>query len=104
MIGHLTPELIAIGVGLAVLLPVVPFTLEMLALKRLSAGAFGTFMALEPGIALLIGLLALHQTPNPLAITGIGLVIAAGIGAERSGAGRPATPHAEQPAHLPVPA
>jgi inner membrane transporter RhtA len=102
VIGHLTPELLAVGVGLAVLLPVVPFTLEMLALKRLSAGAFGTFMALEPGIALLIGFLALRQTPNPLAITGIGLVIAAGIGAERNGAGRPARPRAEQPAHLPV--
>ncbi|WP_435741963.1 hypothetical protein [Nocardioides sp. SYSU DS0663] len=76
-----------------------PFTLEMLALQRLSTGAFGTFMALEPGIALLIGFVALHQTPNPLAITGIGLVIAAGIGAERSGAGRPPTPRAELSTH-----
>lgn len=103
VIADLTPELVLIGIALAVLLPVVPFTLEMLALQRLSAGAFGTFMALEPGIALLIGFLALHQTPGLLAVTGIGLVIAAGIGAERSGAGRPAAPHAEPPAHLPIP-
>lgn len=101
--SDLTPELLLIGVGLAVLLPVIPFTLEMLALQRLTAGAFGTFMALEPGIALLIGFLALHQTPNPLAVMGIGLVIAAGFGAERSGASRPASPQAEPPAHLPVP-
>lgn len=99
----LTPELLAVGLGLALLLPVVPFTLEMLALQRLSTGAFGTFMALEPGIALLIGFIALHQAPNPLAIAGIGLVVAAGVGAERSGAGRPATPRIEPPAHLPTP-
>ena len=102
VVGDLTPELLMIGVGLAILLPVVPFTLEMLALQRLSAGAFGTFMALEPGIALLIGFLVLHQAPNLLAVTGIGLVIAAGIGAERSGAGRPTRPPVEPPAHLPV--
>lgn len=102
VVGDLTPELLLLGVGLALLLPVVPFTLEMLALRRLSAGAFGTFMALEPGIALLIGFLALHQKPNPLAVTGIALVTAAGIGAERSGAGRPAVP-AEPPARPAVP-
>lgn len=103
VVGDLTPELLAIGAGLALLLPVVPFTLEMLALQRLSTGAFGTFMALEPGIALLIGFVALHQAPNPLAITGIGLVIAAGIGAERSGTGRPATARVEPPAHVSAP-
>jgi inner membrane transporter RhtA len=103
VVRDLTPQLLITGVALAVLLPVVPFTLEMLALKRLSAGAFGTFMALEPGVALVVGFVALHQTPNPLAITGIALVIAAGVGAERTGAGRPTTPRAEQPAHLPVP-
>ena len=86
MIGRLTPELMLMGLGLAVLLPVVPFTLELLALRRLTTGAFGTLMALEPAFALLIGLVALHQVPNLLAVLGIGLVVAAGIGAERSGA------------------
>jgi inner membrane transporter RhtA len=75
-----------VGLGLAILLPVVPFSLELLALRRLTAGAFGTLMALEPGFALLIGIVALHQVPNLLAVLGIGLVVAAGIGAERSGA------------------
>ena len=42
-------------------------------------------MALEPGFALLIGFVALHQVPNLLAVLGIGLVVAAGISAERSG-------------------
>lgn len=86
IIGVLTPELLLYGLGLAVLLPVVPFALEMLALRRLTTGAFGTLMALEPAFALAIGFLALSQVPNGLAVGGILLVVAAGIGAERSGA------------------
>ena len=85
VVGHLTPELLVIGLGLAILLPVVPFALEMLALRRLTTGAFGTLMALEPAFALVIGFVALHQSSNLLAVLGIGLVVAAGIGAERSG-------------------
>jgi inner membrane transporter RhtA len=101
---RLTPELLLFGVGLAVLLPVVPFTLELLALRRLEAGAFGTLMALEPAFALVIGFLALHQALTPVAIAGVGLVVAAGIGAERSGARRPAEqPEAASPRGVPVP-
>lgn len=90
VVGRLTPELLLIGVGLAILLPVVPFILELLALRRLEAGAFGTLMALEPAFALGIGFVALHQVPMPIAVAGVGLVVAAGIGAERSGARTPA--------------
>jgi inner membrane transporter RhtA len=75
-----------------VLLPVVPFSLEMLALRRLTTAAFGTLMSLEPAIALLIGLVALHQVPGVAAVAGIAFVVAAGIGAERSGARAPAEP------------
>ena len=85
VVDHLTPGLLLHGLGLAILLPVVPFTLELLALRRLTTGAFGTLMALEPAFALIIGFLALSQVPNGLAVAGIGFVVAAGIGAERSG-------------------
>ena len=43
-------------------------------------------MSLEPAIALLIGLVLLGQVPDLLAVLGIGFVVAAGIGAERTGA------------------
>jgi inner membrane transporter RhtA len=96
VIGGLTPELLLAGLGLAILLPVVPFSLELLALRRLTTGAFGTLMALEPAFALVIGFVALHQVPNLVAVFGIGLVVAAGIGAERSGGARtPKGPAAE---------
>jgi inner membrane transporter RhtA len=78
-------RLLLVGLGLALLLPVVPFSLEMLALRRLTAGAFGTLMALEPAIALVVGLVALHQVPGWSAVVGIGFVVAAGVGAERTG-------------------
>lgn len=82
----LTPELLAVGLGLALLLPVIPFSLEMLALRRLNTAAFGTLMCLEPAIALVVGLLLLGQVPTAGAVVGIGFVVVAGIGAERSGA------------------
>lgn len=90
-VGHtvvpdLTPELLLVGLGLAVLLPVVPFAFEMLALRRLTTSAFGTLMSLEPAFALLVGLALLDQVPDLLAVLGIGFVVVAGIGAERSGA------------------
>ena len=84
-IGHLTPELVLIGFGLAILLPVVPYTLEFLALRRLTAAAFGTLMSLEPAFALLIGFVVLRQAPDALALLGIACVVVAGMGAERTG-------------------
>jgi len=86
---QLTWELVLIGLGLAILLPVVPFSLELLALRRLTAASFGTLMSLEPAIALLIGLVVLHQVPGALALFGMALVVAAGIGAARTGARAP---------------
>ena len=86
VVGSLTWEIVLAGLGLAVLLPVVPFTLELLALRRLTTAAFGTLMALEPAIALVVGLVVLHQVPGALPLLGLACVVAAGIGAERTGA------------------
>ena len=86
VIGRITPELLLIGIGLAVLLPIVPFTLELLSLRRLNTAAFGTLMCLEPAFALVVGLVILGQVPGLVALLGIGFVVAAGIGAERTGA------------------
>ena len=91
VIGDITGELLLVGLGLALLLPVIPFSLELLALRRLTTAAFGTLMSLEPGIALVIGLVVLGQVPGLGAIAGIVLVVIAGVGAERTGARGPAT-------------
>ena len=46
-------------------------------------------MSLEPAIALIVGLVALHQMPGPVSVVGILFVVAAGIGAARTGARTP---------------
>jgi inner membrane transporter RhtA len=94
VVPELTGELVLIGLGMAFLLPIIPFSLELLALRRLTTAAFGTLMSLEPAIALLIGLVALGQVPTWFAVAGIAFVVAAGIGAERTGA------RAEEPVPL----
>jgi len=86
VVGSLTWGVVVAGLGLAVLLPVIPFTLELFALRRLTTAAFGTLMALEPAMALVIGLLVLNQVPTLLPVVGIVCVVVAGIGAERTGA------------------
>jgi len=93
VIPDLTWQHALIGLGLAVLLPVVPFALEMLALRRMTTASFGTLMALEPAMALVLGLVILSQQPGVLPVIGILFVVAAGIGAERTGArDTPASP------------
>jgi inner membrane transporter RhtA len=83
--GHLTPGVLLAALALAVLLPVLPFALEMLALRQLTPSAFGTLMALEPAIGTLLGLLVLHQRPSPAQLAGIVLVVLAGAAAQRGG-------------------
>lgn len=81
----MTPEILLFGIGIAVLLPVVPFALELLALRRMTTAAFGTLMSLEPAFALVVGLIILGQVPASWAAVGICLVVVAGIGAARRG-------------------
>lgn len=89
VIPTITPGLALLGLGLALLLPVVPFSLEMLALRRLTTAAFGTLMSLEPAIALVVGLVLLHQVPPLWSMLGVVFVVVAGVGAERTGARHP---------------
>ena len=86
VIPILTPHLVLVGLGLALLLPVVPFSLEMYALRRLTTAAFGTLMCLEPALALIAGFALLGQVPRAWSLTGIAFVVAAGLGAVRAGA------------------
>lgn len=72
----------ALGFGLVVALmsSVVPYSCEMLALKRLSAATFGLLASLEPAVAALAGLIVLSQTLEIVQVAGILLVVAASAG------------------------
>jgi len=87
--GHITASVIVAAIGLAVLLPVLPFALEMTALRHMKPAAFGTLMALEPAFGTMLGLIVLHQHPSALQVVGIMLVVLAGAAAQRGGRRQP---------------
>ncbi|MEU3060937.1 EamA family transporter [Streptomyces subrutilus] len=80
----LVPATLALGVGVALLSSVLPYTLELLALRRLPAPTFAILMSLEPAIAATAGFLVLHQALSTVDALAIALVIAASMGAVRS--------------------
>lgn len=86
----LVPSTLALGLGVAVLSSVLPYTLELLALRRLPAPTFAILMSLEPAIAASAGFLVLHQAMSVLDAVAIALVIAASMGAVRSQIGKKA--------------
>lgn len=67
-------------VALAVLASALPFTLEMIALRNLSALSFGTLMSLEPAIAALSGLLFLGETLLWTQWLALATIISASVG------------------------
>lgn len=54
--GHIDSRVLVWAAGARSLLPVIPFALEMLALRHMTPTAFGTLMALEPAFSGLLGL------------------------------------------------
>jgi inner membrane transporter RhtA len=85
-LGH--PGLLAAGLAVALLSSAIPYSLELEALRRLPKGTFGVLMSLEPGVAALVGLVALGQDLSANEVVAIGLVVAASAGA-LSAAGTP---------------
>lgn len=83
--GRWTWPVVAIGFALAAIHPVLSFALEVLALRRLTAPAFGALMSLEPAIAVVIGFVALHQVPEPISAAGVALVVVASVSVMRTG-------------------
>jgi inner membrane transporter RhtA len=113
----LEPGVLALGAVVAVLASVLPYSLEMLALRRMPTSTFAVLMSLGPAVAAVAGFLVLGQRLALLECLAIALVIAAAMGAVRRGspartrsrteAGRtlvPAAPDASRPAAAPGPA
>lgn len=84
--GDITWWVLPAAAGIALITPVIAFGLEMLALRRMTHTAFGTLLSIEPAFGILIGLFVLAQTPTPMQLLGIAIVIAAGAAAQRGGA------------------
>ncbi|WP_408997115.1 EamA family transporter [Streptomyces europaeiscabiei] len=82
------PTTLALGAAVAVLSSVLPYTLELLALRRLPASTFAVLMSLEPAIAAAAGFLILDQALAATEALAIALVIGASMGAVRTQVGR----------------
>jgi inner membrane transporter RhtA len=74
------------GLGVGILSSALPYALEIEALRRLPNAVFGVMMSLEPGVAALVGFIALGQGLDPVEAVAIALVVAASAGALRSAA------------------
>jgi len=75
------PELLGSALVVALLSSVIPYSLELEALRRLPAGTFGVLMSLEPAVAALAGLVILGQDLSATEVAAIALVVAASAGA-----------------------
>ncbi|MGK8555999.1 EamA family transporter [Nocardia gipuzkoensis] len=80
----LQPAVLAAGFAVAMLSSVLPYSVELEALRRISPRVFGVLMSLEPAVAAVAGLVVLGQVMNLGQWTGVACVVAASAGATRT--------------------
>jgi inner membrane transporter RhtA len=70
---------LAIGLAVAVMSSVLPYSLELVALRRMPARVFGVLQSTEPALAALAGWAVLSQSLTPEQILGVAAVIGASV-------------------------
>jgi inner membrane transporter RhtA len=78
------PVTLGLGAAVAGLSSVLPYTLELLALRRMPTSTFAVLVSLGPAIAAVAGLLVLDQSLAAGQVAAIVLVVAASAGAVRT--------------------
>ncbi|QQE64553.1 EamA family transporter [Leptolyngbya sp. BL0902] len=76
----LSPRILLVGLGVALLASALPYSLEMAALRRLPVQVFGVLLSLEPAIASTISFVALGETLTTQMVVAIGLIMVAAAG------------------------
>jgi inner membrane transporter RhtA len=77
--GQLAGGPLIYAVAAGVLSSVVPFALDLTALRTVPARFFGIFMSAHPVLAVLAGVLILHEVPAVHEVLGIGFVVGTNI-------------------------
>jgi inner membrane transporter RhtA len=77
----LRPWLLVAGLGVALLSSVVPYSLDLEALRKIPPRVFGILMSLEPAVAAVIGLIVLQESLNWSQWFAVLCVVAASAGA-----------------------
>lgn len=80
----LNPALLPMGILVAVLSSALPYSLEMISLKKMPPKTFGILMSLEPAIASLVGLIVLGESLSTIQWLAILCVIVASLGSSLS--------------------
>jgi inner membrane transporter RhtA len=83
-VSLLRPWALAVGLGVALLSSVLPYTLDLEALRKIPPSVFGILMSLEPAVAALIGLIVLGESLRWSQWAAVLCVVAASVGATRS--------------------
>ena len=78
------PRLLLLGSLVGLLSSVVPYSVELIALRTIKPAVFSILMSLEPAAAALAAALVLHEFLTPLQLAAMACVVAASIGATRS--------------------
>jgi inner membrane transporter RhtA len=82
--GLLQPKVLLLGIAVGLLSSVIPYSLELIALRRIPAGVFGILMSLEPAAAALAGMVLLSEFLSGTQWLALACVVAASVGATRS--------------------
>jgi inner membrane transporter RhtA len=88
----LEPRLLLLGALVGLLSSLVPYSLEMVALRTLPPRVFGILMSLEPAVAALVAAVLLSELLTPIQLLAIACVTAASVGAARTGSAPEALP------------
>jgi inner membrane transporter RhtA len=81
------PRTLLVGLSVGVVSSALPYSLDLLALRRLPTAVFGVLTSLNPAIAALAGLVVLHELPPDRQLVGIALVVLASAAVTLTGAG-----------------
>jgi inner membrane transporter RhtA len=80
----LDPPVLILGLLVALLSSVVPYSLELEALRRIPPRVFGILLSLEPAVAALVGLVVLSESLRPTQWVAVLCVVGASVGATRT--------------------
>lgn len=81
----LHPAVLAGGLAVGLLSSLIPYSLELMALRQLSASTFGLLMSLEPAVAALAGVIVLSQPVTGVLLVAIVMVVTASVGTTITG-------------------
>ncbi len=82
--GLLDLRILALGAAVGMLSSVIPYSLEMTALRTIRPALFSILMSLEPAAAALAGVVVLQEFLTPLQLLAMACVVLASVGATHS--------------------